>query len=121
MEIEQSVKSFIGWVLLVVGIFILFWTIMNSYNMFTDRQDFPGLFESSASQTSSQTSQGDSVEDMIQDQIQSLMSEQFSSIIPSGAITDMLNMTAWIIFATFMVYAGAKVAGLGASMIRREG
>lgn len=52
-----------------------------------------------------------------QQQIQGAVNQAITNILPAGTVEKILNMVAWSVFATFLVYAGAKIAEIGIKMI----
>ncbi len=108
-------KQVLGWILILIGLVIIFWAISSSYYYFTAEKEFPQLFVQEKTEKAS--SSGSGILNP-QDLINQALQEQVGQLIPADAITLSLNMLAWIIFATFLVYAGAKVAGLGHEFLR---
>lgn len=112
----------VGWILIIVGLAVIGQTINNSYKYFTGRADFPAVFTNLAANSvldSKITAAADSqnLQEMAQAQIQQSMNQAIGNILPADSITKLLNIIVWSIFATFLVYAGAKIASLGIQLL----
>lgn len=113
---EFTVRQFLAWILIVIGLFIVFWDISTSYYYFSAQQEFPKVFiNTQVDVTGSSASTGNA----IQDQIGSIMRDQISQMIPENTVTQLLNMTAWITFASFMLWAGGKLVGMGSDFLKK--
>ena len=106
-------KSIIGWVLLVVGILLIGWTLMNSYNIFTGKAELPEFFEL-PEESLVQTGDGQDA----QAQLQQMMNEQLKGMIPVGSITKILNLTVWSLLAFILIFGGTQIASLGIKLMK---
>lgn len=104
-------KKILGWILIILGLFIVLGSIYLTYLNFTGQRDFPQVFAVQEAEVAPQTSGPE-------DQISGMIGEYIKEIIPQGAATQMLNMFAWIIFAVFLVYSGSKLVSMGAVLLR---
>jgi hypothetical protein len=105
-------KKILGWILIILGLFIVLGSIYSTYLNFTGQRDFPQIFTVQEDEVAPQTSGGP------EDQINGMIGEYIKEIIPQGTITQMLNMFAWIMFAVFLVYSGSKLVSMGAVLLR---
>jgi len=105
-------KKILGWILIVLGLFIVLGSIYSTYLNFTGQRDFPQIFTVQEAEVAPQTSGGP------EDQISGMIGEYIKEIIPQGTITQMLNMFAWIMFAVFLVYSGSKLVSIGVILLR---
>ena len=110
-----SVKQILAWILIILGLFMVFWDISSSYYFFTAQKEFPQVFTNtqtvSVDTSSSQTLSA-------QDQVGQIIKEQMKALIPENSITQLLNMSTWIIFASFMLWAGGKIVGIGNDFLK---
>ncbi|MDD3032759.1 MAG: hypothetical protein PHF88_02210 [Candidatus Pacebacteria bacterium] len=113
MTTELVVKKTIGWLFLLVGIMVILYTALSTINYFTGVYPFPELFVSSET-VSTVSESSDSLNSMIE----GMLSNQINSFISKDSINLILNMTAWSLFAFFMVYLGAKVFELGLKVMK---
>jgi len=108
-------KSILGWVLIFVGLGIIFWDISASYYYFTGQKQFPQIFAEPKIETSVQSPTG-----MIdpQELARGIIKEQLGNMMPANSVSELLNLSSWILFASFLVYAGAKVTGIGIDLLK---
>jgi len=115
-------KIIVGWLVLTVGLLIIGGAISSSYNFFTAKADFPAIFKSTTvnNQVVEQIKPAADVSGP-QAQIQQMMSQAtnnaIANLFPIESIYKILNAITWSIFATFLVYAGFKIAEIGVKMI----
>jgi|WetSurMetagenome_2_1015567.scaffolds.fasta_scaffold209303_1 hypothetical protein len=113
---EFTVRQFLAWVLIIIGLGIVFWDISSSYYYFTAQEKFPPVFAETKSANSDTSSAGGT----IQEQIGSVVKEQIKQLIPENSITQLLNITSWIIFASFLLWAGGKLIGIGNEFLKNS-
>lgn len=111
---EFTVRQFLAWILIIVGLFIVFWDISTTYYYFSAQKEFPKVFlDTQSSSISNPTGNA------IQDQIGNIVKDQISQMIPENTVTQLLNMTSWIMFASFMLWAGGKLVGMGSDFLKK--
>ena len=106
-------KKIIGWILLVAGLLLIGWTLMNSYNIFTGEANLPEFFELPEEKLVQTGNNQD-----IQAQLQQMMGEQLKGMIPVDSITKILNLTVWSILAFILIFGGTQIAGIGIKLIK---
>jgi hypothetical protein len=108
-------RKLVGYSLLIIGLFLVFWTVYSSYNIFTAKAEVPELFEmpQPEEKESPKDPQGQMEEVMGQ-----MIAEQLKGLLPSDFLVKLFNLIAWSIFATFAVFAGTQVSGLGIKLIK---
>ncbi|MFC1789669.1 hypothetical protein ACFLYY_01685 [Patescibacteria group bacterium] len=109
----MNYSKIFGWILIIVGITIIIWTLISSYNVFTGKNAIPEVF-------SLPTKIGDVQASDIQAQLENLVKEQLTSIIPTDAITKTLNLMTWSILAFILIFGGSQIAGLGIKLINKQ-
>lgn len=112
---EFTIRQFLAWILIIIGLFIVFWDISSSYFYFSAQQEFPKVFIENQTNTTSSASVGTS----IQDQVGSVIKDQIKQMVPENTVTQLLNITSWIIFASFMLWAGGKLVGMGSDFLKK--
>ncbi|MDD5568919.1 MAG: hypothetical protein PHG23_00660 [Candidatus Pacebacteria bacterium] len=113
---DFGIKQLLGVILIVVGLFVVFWTMYTSYLFFTAQAEFPQVFSNSAAaNTGNNQAQG-----TMQDQINAMLGDQMKQFIPEGTVTGLLNITSWSIFAFIFIYGGIKIASLGNDFLKRS-
>jgi len=112
---EFTVRQFLAWILIIIGLFVVFWDITTSYYYFSAQQEFPKVFINNETTTATNGTTGTG----IQDQIGNIVKDQISQMIPENTVTQLLNMTSWITFASFMLWAGGKLVGMGSDFLKK--
>jgi hypothetical protein len=114
-------KIIIGWVVLVAGLAIIAYAVNSSFQFFTAKADFPAVFKTPAENintsfgASQDPTSGANADAQAQAQqaVSQATFQAFSNILPAENIVKLLNAITWSIFATFLVYAGFKIAEIG--------
>jgi len=112
---QFTVREFLAWILIVIGLFIVFWDISNSYFYFSAQKEFPKVFLDSQVKSTNLAPTGNA----IQDQIITMVRDQIKQQLPENTATQALNMASWIIFASFMLWAGGKLVGMGSDFLKK--
>lgn len=110
-------KVIMGWILIFLGLGVIFWDISTSYYYFTGQKQFPQIFAEPKIEGSSSAG---SQEFNPQELASNIIKEQLSGIMPANSVSELLNLTSWIVFASFLIYAGGKVTGVGIDLIKKE-
>ena len=101
-----------GWLILVIGLSVIAWVLISSYNVFTQKSEVFEFFETSKEDILQGESQG------AEAQIQEAISEQIEGILPAESITQFLNLAIWSMLAFTLIMGGAQIAGLGIKLIK---
>lgn len=112
---EFTIRQFLASVLITAGLLIVFWDITTSYYYFSAQKEFPKVFLNTQTNTTNSVSTGNAV----QDQIGNIVKSQISQMIPENTVTQLLNMTSWITFASFLLWAGGKLFGMGSDFLKK--
>jgi len=105
----------LGWVLLLAGVLIIFWTLYSSYNIFTGEAVIPEIFEMGDGEA---LSQKEGTEDL-QAQMEKMIGEQLKGLIPADTIPKMLNLGVWAMLAGILIFGGAQISNLGIKLIKK--
>ena len=106
-------RKIFGWLLLLAGVIIIFWSLYSSYNIFTAKAEVPEIFKIAESTLSQKETQD------LEAQMQEMIGEQLKGIIPVGSIVTLLNLIAWSIFAGILIFAGGQISSLGIKLIKK--
>ncbi|MDD5098435.1 MAG: hypothetical protein PHD31_01840, partial [Candidatus Pacebacteria bacterium] len=98
-----SVRNLLASILIISGLIIVFFDILSSYYYFTAQKEFPQVF---ASPTVSTTAQTQPSVLSAQEQVGNIIKNQLKELVPENTITQLLNMSSWIMFASFLLWAG---------------
>ena len=114
----MNVNKIIGFVLLGVGLAIIFYSLFSSYLIFTGSNEAPAIFaEQEQGDTKAPSFSAGSLEDL-QNQIPDLLGEQLEGFLPAGTFPQMLNLAVWSMFASLLLFGGSLVAGIGVKLLR---
>ena len=112
---NPKLQKFSGWILLLVGVGIILWSLYSSYNIFTAKTTAPEIFKMAEKETVLPKKETQKLET----QIQEMIGEQLKGMLPVGSITTLLNLIAWSIFAGILIFGGAQIANLGIKLIKK--
>lgn len=110
-------KQVLAWFLIIVGLYIAFWDIAETYYYFTAQKEFPQVFVVQPNSSSTTSTQGSN---SINDYAKQIIEDQLGQIITKESVSLLLNMSAWILFASFMLFAGAKLIGIGTGFLKES-
>lgn len=110
-------KKILGWALVLAGVILIFWTILNSYNVFTNKAQPPEIFRANPSLQITQTP-GSSLD--VQAQMETILREQLMNLIPVNAVPGILNLTTWSLLAFILIYGGAQISGIGIRLLDKK-
>jgi hypothetical protein len=112
-------KNIAGWVLLILGVVLIGWVLLSTYNIFTGKIAAPEIFDSRTedvlNKKTSATQSGDG-----QAQIEKIMGEQIGNLVPPGALSKILNMTVWSVLAWVFISGGAQLSGIGIKLMSKQ-
>lgn len=104
-----------GWLLLIVGIIIIGWTLMFSYNIFTGETPAPQFFEMPKEEALAQEGEAQDIEA----QIEKMIGEQIKGLIPLNSLPQLLNLAIWSMLAFILIFGGSQISGLGIKLIKK--
>jgi hypothetical protein len=101
----------IGWLILLLGLGLIGWTLFTSYNIFTAKSPAPSFLNETITQTVTP-------QVGLQAEMEKLIKNQLEGMIPSGFIPKFLNLTIWSMLAFLLIYGGTQVSGIGIKLIK---
>ncbi|MFH1036688.1 MAG: hypothetical protein V1756_01290 [Patescibacteria group bacterium] len=107
-------NKIVGWVLLTIGIGIIIWTLVSSYDIFTDKRAIPEIFPIS------EVNFGNSQATGAEAQLENMVGNQLKNLIPADAITKTLNLASWSILAFILIFGGMQIAGIGTKLLNKQ-
>lgn len=110
----MSFNKILGYLLLFVGLGIIFWTLYNSYGIFTGRITAPQIFEVSETESVSKSQTQD-----LQVQMEEMIREQFKNMLPPDLLPNLFNMVSWSIIAGILIFGGGRISNIGIKLIRK--
>lgn len=113
----MEINKIIGYVLLLIGLIIIFGTIFQSYSIFTGKTAVPLVFQTLLPKESEKNENQDS-QQPTQAQIDQVVKNQINQILSPATITKVLNLSAWAMLSLILISAGGVVSGIGIKMIK---
>lgn len=117
MESSKIYNKIIGYLLLVVGVFLILFALYQSYGIFTGKLSAPLLFKMSAPIQQPKAGSGGILQDL-QKQLNEEMSKQIGQMLPADALPKILNLMSWSILAGILIFGGGQIAGLGIKLVK---
>lgn len=115
---EEKIAKIAGWFLLIVGVTIIGGTLFYSYNIFTARKPMPTIFIVEKPIATFEST-GGNLEEQMGEMIKQALGDQIGSLIPADTVTKMLNLFAWSICASILIFGGSQIANLGIKLIKK--
>lgn len=106
-----------GYVLLVFGLAIIGYTLLQSYSIFTDKASAPLVFKTQV-QTQTQAIKSQDLQAQIQAQMNQAVQQQLGQILPAESITKVLNLLCWSILAGVLILGGSAISGIGVKLVK---
>jgi len=113
-------KKIAGYLLLIIGLLVIFWSLLSSYNIFTAKVDVPELFKIAAKEEVSAPLGGETqdLQSQIEGMMRQMLGEQLKGLFPADFLPKLFNLMAWSIFAGISIFAGTQISGLCIKLIR---
>ncbi len=112
----MKARKVIGWLLLLVGLIIIFYGLFTSYNIFTGKSLGPTVFEMPEKEAVlPQKSKAQALEG----QVEEMIGEQLKGMLPVDFIPKLLNLLSWSIMAGILIFAGTQISSLGIKLIKK--
>lgn len=110
----ETSSQIIGWILLIIGVILIGWTLMSSYDIFTAKAELPEFFETPEEEVAVQKQETQD----IQAQMEQMITEQLKGVLPADSITRLFNLIVWSMLAFILIFGGTQVSGLGIKLIK---
>ncbi len=141
---DTALNKIIGYLLLTVGLVVIFWSIYASYNIFTAKKEAPRVFSYNDEGIIDLDNKDEKIEDagtikidkskladpnylksleaeqkaQVESAIKDQISGQLKEIIPEEFILKLLNLSSWSLFVFILIFAGGKFSGLGIRLLK---
>ncbi|NOQ67870.1 hypothetical protein GQ568_00325 [Patescibacteria group bacterium] len=141
---DTGSNKIVGYLLLAVGLVIIFWSTYASYNIFTAKKEAPKVFSYNSEGVIDLDSKDENVENVgainidkskltdpnylksleagqkvqAESMIKDHISGQLKEIIPDEFILKLLNLSSWSLFVFILIFAGGKISGLGIKLMK---
>ena len=111
-------NKIIGYILLVLGLIIVFFTLYQSYNIFNDKISAPIIFKTQITQQKSKANNQLNLQEQMQEQVQKVINSQISELLPIDTLPKILNLFSWSILAGILIFGGGQIAIIGIKLIK---
>ncbi len=111
-------NTIVGWILLAIGLLIIFWVLVVSYNIFSGRSTPPEFFQTEE-MASSEEGMGEetAVSKNELEEMEKILEDQIKEFLPVDQFPDFFNLIVWTMFASIMIFGGSKISGIGIKLI----
>ena len=119
---NTNVQNLSGWILILVGLIIIAWTLYSSFNIFMAKAIAPQIFKIEKSEKESMGPDRAKAPDNfieVQEQAGKIIGEQLKELIPLGSSATILNLISWSIFAGILIFTGGQISSLGIKLIKK--
>jgi len=116
-------KKILGWILLVAGLFIIFWILYSTYNIFTGKTQAPEIFKAEEKKqilSEEEDKTSFSFQEETQEEMKKMVEEQIKEMVPSEFMSKILNLISWSILAGILIFGGSKISGIGIRLIKES-
>jgi len=122
----MNFKKIFGIFLLIFGLLIIMWGLYSSYNIFNGKKEPPAVFKIEKNISSLQKTEEGLNETDFQNlkpaqaakELQKMLAQEIIKAMPFDLFVKLLNLIAWSIFCGLLFWAGAKIAGIGAALLK---
>jgi L-cystine uptake protein TcyP (sodium:dicarboxylate symporter family) len=110
-------NKIIGYILLVIGLLIIVWTLYQSYNIFTAKASAPLIFKTQILQQTSERQKTQDLQQQLQQQMEETIKKQISGLIPPDILPKILNLISWSILVGILIFGGGQISNIGIKLI----
>jgi hypothetical protein len=114
----MSLTKIIGWATFLAGILIILFTLYRSYNIFTGKILPPEFFKVETKEVASTKKKTPATLEEIQKEAGEILTEKLKEILPTEAITKILNLTVWSFLAGILIFGGSQISSLGIKLLK---
>jgi len=109
----MGTNKIIGYLLLFMGIAIIFYSLYSSLNVFTNKAPVPEIFPLSL-----ETETGIGTKNDLQAQAEEVIRGQLKEMIPVDFLPRLFNLISWSILVGILIFGGAQISNLGIKLIK---
>jgi len=117
----MKIQKFFGLIFLILGLAVIFYSIFNSYNIFTGKSQPPEIFKTGEKEEKASAQKGkiQISEDEVEKIMEEKLKEQLEAMIPTDALPKLLNLASWSILAGILIFGGTQISGLGINLLKK--
>ncbi len=105
-----------GWILLIIGLIMIFSTLYFSYNIFTGKEKIPEIFKVEAKKTEPSTKAKFPTS---KDEVRKMIEEELKEILPIDTFFKLLNLISQSILAGIFIFGGSQISQIGIKLIKK--
>ncbi len=120
-------NKIIGYILLAIGIGMIFWSVSSAYGIYNGQNPAPEIFK--MKNASEPVSSGNSksiinsnnpseIQAQAQQAIGNEIGAQLKEALPLDFLPKMMNLASWSIFIGILIFAGSQVSSLGIKLLK---
>jgi len=109
----MKLTKLLGLLLLILGLAIIFYTIFNSYQIFTNKMPVPEMFELTPVKADTDSNVFNQ-----EAQFEKIIGSQLQQMLPANSISKIFNLFSWSVFAGILIFAGSQIANLGVKLLK---
>lgn len=114
----MNFNKIVGFLLLFLGIAIIFYSLYSSFNIFTAKASAPEIFSISLDQETEREEELKLKQDL-EAQMEETIRKQLREVIPADFLPKLFNLISWSILAGILIFGGAQISNLGIKLIKR--
>ena len=106
-------KSIIAWVLIILGLAIITWSIFSSYEIFTAKTKVPQVFQP--------TGKNEVLPEEFltpEEQMENMIGERLEAMLPADFSLRLFNLIAWSVFAMILFFGVGKISEIGIKLLK---
>ncbi|MFC1629901.1 hypothetical protein ACFL11_01635 [Patescibacteria group bacterium] len=107
-----------GWLLLIIGVTVIFYSLYSSFNIFTGTSESPEIFELTGLEPFGVSVSVSGISDP-QEKIEQIVKEQLNNMVPADSLSRFFNLIVWAIFSAILIFGGAQLSNIGIDLMRR--
>lgn len=113
----MKMKKIFGWLLLIIGLAIILYSLYFAFNVFTGEVKAPEFFE---------MEEEDIVDKIpsstidLDKKMEELVASQIQEMIPPKFINQLFNLISLSILITLLIFGGSKISLIGIKLLQRH-
>lgn len=112
-------KKIIGWILLLTGLIVIFYSLLTSYNIFMGKSPGPTVFKVEEKKEAALPQKPQDSKVQMEKLLEEGLQEQLKTIMPADYLPKLFNLISWSMCAMILIFGGAKISSLGIGLIKK--
>lgn len=114
----MDLKKIFGWIVLSIGLLIIFWILFSSYNIFTGKTKTPEVFKYEIKIETNEKEEISLKPEEIKKEVEEMIQNQLAQIVPTDFIVKILNLISWSILAAIFIFGASKISEIGIKLLK---